>query len=247
MELIEQVAIARSGYLARVVGARESSLARYDAYAAEIFLALPDSGDLLGNCCRLDGAGAKAGALTISDIHFDDRPLSIQAKGAGGQDIRCLGFNWGGCRFRLAGGFLGRRALPLPMDALSLWFHNWIGTRPPADTVPQSSGDLLDWVEANPCDPTDAEGRESHLGTIHGVSLVAEDQFTVDFGSAPLAAFEELLATLSGAGAKKVIIEAEHDRQNVLYGRILQLLRRQDVAAQTADDSWGQQVGVTYA
>jgi len=245
VNFIEQVSIARGGYLARVVGARESGLGRFDAYAAEIFLALPDSGDLLGNCCRLDGAGIKDGALAISDIHFDDRPFDVTAKGFGGLDIRCLGFNWGGCRFRLAGGFMGLRPLPLPMDALQLWFHDWIGPRPPADQVPRSSADIMAWVEANPCAPADAEGRERHLGAIHSVSLVAPDQFTVDFGSAPLAAFDELLATLRGAGAKKIFIEAEQDRRDVLYGRILQLLQRQDAAA--AGRAAGQSHGASHA
>ena len=231
MELIEQIGIARGGYLARVVGARESALARFDAYAAEIFLALPRDGSLLGNCCRLDGAGTKDGALTISDIPFDDRPFDLTTRGGGGLEIRCTSFNWGGCRFRLAGGFMGRWPLQLPLDALQLWFHEWIGARPPADQVPCSSADLLTWVEANPCSPRDDEGRESHLGAIHAVSLVAGDQFSVDFGSAPLAAFEELLATLKGAGAKKIFIEAEPDRQDVLYGRVLWLLQREDAAA----------------
>jgi len=234
VDFLEQVRIARGGYLARVIVARESGLGRYNAYASEVLLDLAADGTLLGDCCRLDGAGAKDGALAISDIPFDDRPFDVSAKGIAGLDIRCSGFSWGGSRFRLAGGFLGRRPLPVPVAALQPWFDAWIGPRPATGRAPRSTADLLAWVEANPCDPTSHDGREQHLGAIHSVSLVAEDQFTVDFGSAPLAAFEELLAVLSGAGAKKIFIEAEPDRQDVLYGRILQFLQRQDAEAQAA-------------
>ena len=231
MELFEQVEIARAGYLARVVGARESGAARHDAYAAEVFLALPKGGGLLGDCCRLDGAGASGESVTISDIHFDDRPLNISAKGFRGEAIRCQGFNWGGCRFRLLGGFWGRKTVPLPMDALQIWFHDWIGPRPPAHLIPHSSESLRAWVQEHPCAPADHEGREAHLGVIHGLSLVSEDEFTVDFGSAPLEAFKEILAVLAGAGASKIVIEAEANRQDVLYGRIVKLLKEGDAAA----------------
>lgn len=101
-------------------------------------------------------------------------------------EVRLHPFVWNGCEFRFAGS-------PPPWPCVDAW--------------------LEEWFDEHENKPTDNDGL---AGVLHNMTQPSERSglfsFSVDFGSAPVAAFMALLEALDKMGVRKVEVGSFHLR-----------------------------------
>jgi len=142
---------------------------------------------------RLDVVGVANGE-TQERVCVDSNSLlgfkPIEFEWSGGLPIRLTPFHWDGCHVRAIG--VPKIAVWSPLCG---WFDRWFDGE---DTRQPDSNGLY--------------------GVIHFLSDPKREEaavvFEVDFGSAPVEAFEEFLDALHNLGATKIEIGYDHDAPN---------------------------------
>jgi hypothetical protein len=153
-----------------------------------------EHGSLVGNgALRLPLRGdifAAADAQQRETVRVDSQALvsfdPITTEWTGGLPTRIAPFHWDACDIRASG-------VPSPADwsHLSSWFSKWFDREDTREPDEQGFCRVVHFMS----DPT------------HDGSAVT---FQVDFGSAPVEAFEELLDSLRDSGATRIEIGHDH-------------------------------------
>ena len=198
MSYLDQIEDVRQGYLQRFDTANAEKRDEYDKSSPEFLIQVPGKSKLLGGLFRFDIAGLLDGNVKISDTHGNAADLAFTMEGLSGTPIIFRAFAWNCAIFRTPG-------LMMPQFEIESWFERWIGAEEVSAQTPKSIQDMSAWFDRR--EETGAE----HRGFIHGVSRTSDDQIVVDFGTASLSAFDELLLILESAGAPEMEIDAGTD------------------------------------
>ncbi len=221
MSYLDQIEDVRQGYLQRFDTANAEKRDEYDKSSPEFLIQVPGKSKLLGSLFRFDVAGMLDGNVKISDTHGNASDLSFTMEGLSGTPIIFRAFAWNCAIFRTPG-------LMMPQFEIESWFERWIGAEEVTAQTPSSIQDMSAWFDGG------AESSAEHRGFIHGVSRSADDEIVVDFGTASLSAFDELLLILESAGAPEMEIDAGIDVP--LFDEVVAILQRDSFGGTAADD-----------
>jgi len=176
LSIVEQV---RAHYVARYVESLSSFVAAHSPAAAEALFEIPGEASYPFRLYRADLASNSTTGLKIEEVnvstHLDFSVVA--AEGPNGAQITLHPIAWNGVEFQ-ASPVLNR-------PGLEAW--------------------ALRWLDVNDGRRQDENGLQ---GVVHSVSdpevQVGSTEFSVDFGSAPAEAFEQLVAMLWSTGSTHV-------------------------------------------
>lgn len=200
MELVERLKLVRDSYIDCLVDSLKNTREEWnadadeDAYvAAEILFHIPNSQrSILEALYRVDIAARKQEKLSVTEVNVD--PLRIDSETyyiEGALKVTINEFAWNEAEFH-------SKIFDLDIDPFVEWYHKWLDTT-----------DAIEYDDSGLCQ------------VIHSVSVpelsAAEDEmfFAVDFGSAPVEAFMELLEILSKVGIDAVSVRTSLSSEEV--------------------------------
>ena len=216
---LEDIAEARQAYLEIAASSAQSSRERSEGLLSEAVLRLPPDTGFLQDRLRLDYGSIDGREVCIGYFHTKAAKLRGILKDSGLGNVTLSGFDWAGARFEVSG--------PLQVSTLlSDWSKTWL-----KDPGPEASSDSIRALRRliKTQGPA-AEDAPEAAGAIHAVRVFGDVAFSVDFGSAPLAAFIELLQCLDRAGAFEIRISAERRREEIFQDEVVDLLQQRHAA-----------------
>jgi len=180
LSILEQV---RAHYMAGYVDSLRSFKATYSPAAAEALFEIPGDASYPFRLYRADLASNSTTGLKIEEVNISTHLdfSEVAAEGPNGAQISLHPITWNGVDFQVAP--------RLDRPGLEAW--------------------ALRWLDVNDNRRQDGNGLQ---GVVHSVSnpdvQVGSAEFSVDFGSAPVEAFEQLLTTLCATGATHVTVRS---------------------------------------
>ncbi len=216
---LEDIAEARQAYLEIAAASGQRSRELSEGLLSEAVLRLPPGTGFLNDRLRLDYGSVNGSEVCIGYFHVKAAKLRGILKDSGLGNVTLSGFNWAGARFEVSG--------PLQVSTLlSDWSKTWL-----KDPGPEASSDSIrELRRLIKTQAPAAEGAPEPAKAIHAVRIFDDAAFSVDFGSAPLAAFTELLQCLDRAGAFEIRISAERRREEIFQDEVVDLLQQRHTA-----------------
>ena len=174
---------ARSEYLQHYRAAIARNREGHEKFAPELLLELSDHVGLHRKLYRVDMISTEDGKNSVIEANLDEPTQGVETTVQREQaSITIRPFAWNGAVFVTRDGVLA------DVDA---WFLRW--------------ADIED----------DNDSDEDGLGgVIHSLHVTSGDEtvneYSVDFGSAPISAFEEFLDLLVASGARTIMVSSPH-------------------------------------
>ena len=246
MSYLKRVVAARNAYLALLSERREGFRTQVDVCRSEFTVRLHGETPLLGNLYVFDTAGVDDTRFCAQGADADEIEVGETVETDAGVRIGFQGLCWNRTLFRTVGA-------PLPLDQISPWFEKWIGDASDQGEVPHTFLGVHDWFAPHVAAAGSGGGLarlaraivgrggkrgiavpgpvndEGFRGVIHGCALRNDHDLTVDFGSAAIGAFDELVTILERCGAEEIVIKPEREGRD-LYDQVLEMLQdRHDV------------------
>ncbi len=240
MAALDRIRAARQAYLRELKTYCDERRRQYETHAAEVPLRLHGETTLLDNLFLLDVIGRIDAQEKIGDCGGADVAIDDAIERPDGKRIVIERFGWSRALLRTVGA-------PLPIDAIRAWFERWRGPVP--ETAPGSVFEIgvrLDdeigtRLDYDACDgPTDDD---EFRGVVHGVAVAGAHEIFVDFGSAPLDAFVELLEVLARTPACLIEIDSHPAYEGPFYEALRLLQHRQAREVEAARDDTAMATG----
>lgn len=239
MSYLKQLVDARQQHLECLADQRQSGRADLDCFETELLLRLVGETPLIGNFYVFDIAGIDGSRVCVRRATSRTIKVGESVQSAMGKRLRVDGLCWDAITFKLAAG-------TLPMERLTEWFERWIGAAFTEANVPASLPAIHDllapYAEATgarallkklPWPKSKAgievgclEAGQKFRGSIHAAVLRSGRELVVDFGSAPIRAYSELLAILEQSEAEEIVIRPAPDGR-APFDLVLELAQRQ--------------------
>lgn len=243
MSYLQRVVSARNDYLAILVERREAFRTQVDVCRSEFTVRLHGETPLLGNLYVFDTAGVEDTRFCAQGAIADEINIGETVEAGNGKRICFQGLCWNRTLFRTVGA-------PLPLEQITAWFDKWIGDASDQGEVPHTFVGVHDWFAPHAVEtglrahlPRFARGilgrggkrgievsgslnDEGFRGVIHGCSLKNDNEIVVDFGTASIGAFDELVTILERAAAEEIVIRPEREGRD-LYELVIELLQTQ--------------------
>lgn len=213
---LDDIAEARQAYLEIAAASAQRSRDASEGFLSEAILRLPAGSGFVLDCLRLDYAATSGREVCIGYFHTRAAKLGGILKDGRFGTVSVSGFDWAGTRFEVSG--------PVQVSApLSDWAKVWMkdpGPEASAASIRELRGLIKDQ------DPGSAGLGPEPADAIHAVRVFDEASFAVDFGSAPLAAFTELLESLDRAGAFEIRVSVERQREEIFHDDVVDILEQ---------------------
>ncbi len=175
--------IARSEYLTHYRSAIARQRALHDKFAPEVLFELSDRVHLHRRLYRVDIVATDDGKHSVIEANLDRATsLEVSVLLPRGSQVTIRPFVWNGAVFRARG------AGPVEVDS---WFMRW------ADIEDKNGGD--------------GDGLGGVIHSLH-VTEQGDDRvdYSVDFGSAPIQAFDDFVELLVSAGVTQIEVSSPH-------------------------------------
>ena len=243
MSYLQRVAAARNAYLDAFAERKEAFRAQVDVCRSELMVRLHGETPLLGNLYVFDTAGVDETRFCAHGADAEEVTVGETVQINDGKTIVFHGLCWNRTQFRTTGA-------PLPLDQIAVWFEKWIGDPSDQGEVPHTFVGVhewfapyaveLGWLAHLPgfarrlmghgrrrcAEIPGAVNDEGFRGVIHGCTLRNDNEIAVDFGTAPVGAFDELVTILEQSDATEIAIRPEREGRD-LYQLVIELLQTQ--------------------